>query len=550
MSLAPRTHEPIPDETVRVARAAFPKGNIYLRLRDELGPIFADAQFADLFAWRGQPGESPSQLILVSIMQYLEKLTDRDAADMVRSRIDWKYLLGLPLEDSGFDFSVLSEFRTRLIEGSAERQLLDTFLRVIQERGLVKRGGQQRTDSTHVLAAVRQMNRIELLTECLRRALDAVAAVAPDWLASWVTVAWYERYGRRSEAYRLPHKEKEQAIWLKQVGADGYTLLDQLWQQDTETAWRQLPAIDALRRIWVQQYYRNEEQIHLRQEKQDGIPPHERLIVSPDDLDARYRTKRETHWQGYVVHLTESCDVDSPHLITDVQTTPATVGDAPVLPDIQQNLSERDLLPAEHLVDTAYVSAPHLVNSQTKGIDLIGPVPADNSWQNRTPDAFTVACFSLDWVAQVATCPLGHTSQSWKHRHPGQDKAYLEITFPRALCQECSVRQQCTRSAKGSRVLHLQPQARFDMLLTARQRQKEAPFKRLYQRRAGIEGTLSQGVRSMDLRHSRYIGLAKTHLQHVFTGLAINFQRLYAWFEGVPLARTRVSHFAALAPTT
>lgn len=550
MSLAPRSPQTIPAETARVARAAFPKGNIYLRLRDELGPIYEDAQFAHLFAWRGQPGESPVQLILVSILQYIEGLSDRQTTEMMRGRIDWKYLLGLALEDSGFDYSVLSEFRQRLVEGSAEQQLLDHFLRLVGNLGLVKGRGRQRTDSTHVLAAVRQLNRIEFVTESLRQALEIVAVVAPDWLQSWVPLSWYERYSPRSEAYRLPTKAVEQGIWLQQVGQDGSTLLETIRQTEAMNWLAKVEAVDHLRQIWMQQYYRDEAGTRLRQAEKEGLPPHKQLIVSPHDLEARNRTKRETNWSGYAVHMTESCDTDLPHLITDVQTTPATVGDAPLLPIIHQALAERDLLPAEHLVDTAYVSAPHLVDSQKKEIDLIGPVPADNSWQARTPEAFPVKCFALNWEAQIATCPQGQQSQSWKHRHPGQDNAYVEIAFPPTVCRDCAVRQQCTRTQKRGRVLRLQPQDRFEMVQTRRQRQESAAFKKAYQQRAGIEGTLSQGVRQMDLRHARYIGLQKTGLQHILTAIAINFKRLYAWFESRPRAKTRVTHFATLAPCT
>src|SRR5262245_6887772 len=189
MSLHPHLIEPVPDETARIARAAFPKGQPYLTFRDALGTIFQDEDFAPLYAHTGQPGFTPWRLALVTLMQFRENLADRQAAEAVRARIDWKYLLSLELTDPGFDFSVLSEFRDRLLAGSAEELLLDKLLERCQGLGLLKARGQQRTDSTHVLAAIRVLNRLELVAETLRAALNAVATVAPDWLQAVTPLA-------------------------------------------------------------------------------------------------------------------------------------------------------------------------------------------------------------------------------------------------------------------------------------------------------------------------------------------------------------------------
>ena len=168
MSLHPQPFTAVPPETARVARAAFPKGNLHLRLRDELGAIYEDAAFTPLFAERGQPAAAPWRLALVTILQDVEGLSDRQAADAVRSRIDWKYALNLELTDPGFDFTILCEFRGRLLEGSAEHLLLDAFLQKCCERKWLKARGRQRTDSTQVLGAIRALNRVECVTETLR----------------------------------------------------------------------------------------------------------------------------------------------------------------------------------------------------------------------------------------------------------------------------------------------------------------------------------------------------------------------------------------------
>src|ERR671930_1160037 len=226
MSLHPHVIAPVPEETARVARAAFPKGNPYLLLRDTLGTIFQDDDFATCFPLDGQPGLPPWRLALVTIMQFREHLADRQAAEAVRARIDWKYLLGLDLTDAGFDFSALSEFRDRLLAGSAAELLLDKLLERCRALGLLTSHGRQRTDSSHVLAAIRVMNRLELVTETLRAALNEVATLAPDWLRSLAPADWYARYGKRIEDTRLPQGQASRDAYAQTVGEDGFALLD------------------------------------------------------------------------------------------------------------------------------------------------------------------------------------------------------------------------------------------------------------------------------------------------------------------------------------
>jgi transposase len=226
MTMWPRPSHAVPAMTAQVARAAFPKGCLAIRIRDALGEVFEDAQFAELFAVRGRPAVSPARLALVSVLQFAEGLSDRQAADAVRGRIDWKYALGLELADTGFDASVLSEFRARLATDDQAERLLQQMLARLRERGLLGRGGRQRTDATHVLAAVRELNRLELVVETLRAALEALAAAAPSWLTALAPDDWYERYGQRARDWRLPKAEAARAALAVTVGADGFALLE------------------------------------------------------------------------------------------------------------------------------------------------------------------------------------------------------------------------------------------------------------------------------------------------------------------------------------
>jgi transposase len=559
MSFRPTPCGAVPAETAAIARAAFPQGNVYLRLRDALGTIFTDAPFARLFATRGQPAACPWRLALVTLLQFAENLSDRRAADAVRSRIDWKYLLGLELADPGFDASVLSEFRGRLVTGGAEEHLLDTLLTLCRAHKLLRARGRQRTDSTHVLGAVRALNRLECATETLRAALNALASAAPDWLRAHAAPDWVERYARRADEDPVPPGEAARRAHAEQIGRDGHRLLAAVTASAAPAWLREIPAVELLRRVWVQTFCliptnavpehatgapgMAEPVVRWRSET-EGFPAALRLIGSPYDPDVRYAKKRTTTWIGYKVHLTETCDDDGPHLITHVATTPAPVDDREALAGLHGALATKELLPDTHLVDAGYVGADELVASRRDhDVTLFGPAPKGHHWQAEAEDGFTLRDFRLDWEREIATCPAGHTSRSWTP-DVNQGRTVVRIRFATTDCRPCPLKPRCTRSAR--RLLTPRRRAEHEALAAARAREAEETFAIAYRRRAGIEGTLSAGVRGLHLRRARYIGLAKTHLQHVLTAAAMNLVRLAAWLGGTPLARTRQSAFVRL----
>jgi transposase len=284
------------------------------------------------------------------------------------------------LTDSGFDASVLSEFRTRLINGNAEAQLFETMLTLFQEQGLLKPRGRQRTDSTHVLAAIPTLNRLECVGEALRHARNRLATLAPEWLQVWVPTVWFDRSSRRFEDYRLPPGKAERSALAEEIGTDGRRLLLARFDPATPAWLREGPAVAMLRRVWIQQFYAPDGAGRVRWRSAEDLPPAALLISSPYDPDARYGRKRETEWTGYKVHLSETCDDETPNLLTDVTTTPATTTDVAVLPEIQESVAERKLTPSEHIVDAGYMSADHLLTSQrAHGIELLGPVAEDRS---------------------------------------------------------------------------------------------------------------------------------------------------------------------------
>ena len=544
MSLRPQPMTLIPEDTARVARAAFPRGNLYMRLRDELGLLFTDEAFVPLFAVRGRPAEAPGRLALVTIMQYIEGLSDRQAADAVRSRIDWKYILGLELTDPGFDSTVLSEFRTRLSAGRAEHHLLEALLERCRERKLLRAHGRQRTDSTHVLGAIRAVNRIVCVAETMRHALNSLAVAAPEWLRAHSRPEWLERYGPRAHDERIPKGEQPRLAYAHAVGLDGYVLLDAIDAADAPAWLREVPAIQTLRRIWVQQFYRTQERIRWRTAA-EGLPPAARMISSPYDRDAHYAKKYTTSWVGYKVHFTESCEADAPRLITHVETTSGPTADAEVTNTIHEQLQAKQLLPRLHIVDTGYLDAELLVTSQHEyGVELLGPTRPDYRWQAQSGQGFDASHFVIDWEQQHAICPMGQRSHSWTPAIDGRHNAVIKIKFSQRDCQACASRPDCTRATR--RTVTVRPQAQHLSLQAARQRERTTAYTAEYAIRAGIEGTISQAVRAFGVRRARYLGAAKTHLQHILTAAAINFVRVGMWIAGERPAKTRPSRFQAL----
>jgi len=549
MSLESRADDGVPELTARVVRASFPKGTLAIRIREVLGALFTDEDFAEAFPGRGRPAISPGSLALVSVLQYAEGLSDRQAADQVRARMDWKYLLGLELDDPGFDFTVLGDFRSRLITHGLEERVLQVVLARLSEAALLRAGGRQRTDSTHVLTAVRTLNRMEFVGETLRATLEVLAAAAPNWLTPLISPAWVERYGAKVDNYRFPKGENVRREWAEQVGRDGFTLLDAV-DAATAPAWLcEVPAVRILRRAWSEQYHRDGQEVCWWEGK--DLPPARDRLSSPYDTDAHYGIKRGSGWCGYKVHLSETCEPDAPHLITNVETTNATVNDTEVTAEVHQHLAERELKPREHVVDAGYVTAAHILAArENHGIDLVGPVGLDTHHSGRDTQApdLTQAAFKTDWEARKIVCPQGASSISWSQQRKASGTPLVRVHFALADCDPCPLRQRCTKAANGKRgrSLTLLPREQQQILEERRAEQQTDEWKERYDVRAGVEGTISQAVRRTHLRRATYRGQNKTHLANVLSVTALNIARVDAWLNGTPLGATRVSHPARL----
>jgi transposase len=545
---------PVPETTATAVRAAFPKGNLYVDLREEFGSLYRDELFADFYSNRGHPVEvAPWRLALVTVMQYIEGLTDRQSADAVRRCMDWKYALSLELTDPGFNFTELHDFRQRLLSHDGAQCLLDTFLDTCKERGWIKARGQQRTDSTYVVAAIRRLYYLECVQEAMHHALNQLSEAAPEWVREWAPLEWYERYGPRADLLRLPKETSKRNALALVIGADGYQLMDWLWHDASARPLCDLPAVEILRQIWIQHYYRCTEpgMEELRWRDTADQPPTAQIIQSPYDLDARYGTKRDMNWVGYKVHLSETCDEGQPDLITQVTTTLATTSDFVMGEPIEQDLADRNLLPGIHLVDSGYVVADLLVSGpRMHQIDVMGPPLSSSSRQNRENQGYDLHSFVIDWEAQQAPCPQGHHSVKWSPGYSPWGHPVIRIRFDKATCLACAMRAACTSSKEASRQITVKPQAQHEAIQAARKRQETAEFKTTYALRAGVESTISQGARRFDLRRSRYIGLARTHLQQTINATAMNLVRVADWLRKGRSTQPKrpPGHFARLAP--
>ncbi|MFF0066697.1 IS1182 family transposase [Streptomyces sp. NPDC005279] len=551
MSLESWAGGEIPELTWRVARRAFPKRSLAIRLRDSLGQVFDDALFAAAFPVDGRPAASPGALAMVSVMQYAEGLSDRQAAEAVRARIDWKYLLGLDLDDSGFDHSLLARFRARLVAHGLEERVLEAVLEAACGQGLLRRGGRQRTDSTRVVADVRLLNRMEFVAETLRAALEALAAAAPDWLEHALAereTDWLGRYGERVDSWHGLPDDQDRESWLRQVGEDGFHLLTAAWRPDAPDWLRRIPALQTLRWAWVQQYHRGQEGVRAR-EGEDLPPGHQRL-ASPYDTEARYGIKKTTGWTGYCLHLTETCEDDAPRLITDVATTSAAEGDdSQALPGIHTRLAGRELMPAEQLVDSGYVTAGTLVAArQEHGIELVGPARPVAGGDGR--ERFGHERFRIDDARREAVCPAGQTSISWATTRSSRRTRVplVQVRFDAAACRACPLRSQCTTAGNGKwgRALTLREPAQRAALQQRRREQETDAWRERYRPRAGIEATICQIVHRTHARRSRYRTAAATHLGHCLAATAINLIRIDAWQQGHRPERTRTTHLCRL----
>lgn len=525
MCLKVRPPWPMPPETAAVGKAILKEDSPYRLIGERLFEGCRENDYADLYSMEGKPGISPVILAFVTVFQFMERLPDRQAAESVRMRMDWKYALHLPLAYEGFDYSVLSEFRDRLLAHQAEGRVFEQLVQEFRSMGLVKERGKQRTDSIAMLMKVRHLSRLELVVETLRLAVGAILKVDRAWAEALIPPSWEERYSERFVLQR--HTQEEWAEHDQHVGSDGEWLIARLTGEGAPAEIKNLAEVQVLKTVWAQQFREVQgKMVYQELKKYDGHTQ----IQTPHDPQARYSRKRIQEWIGGKVQVTETDDEGYPHLITDIAGTCSSQTDYESLAEIQARLKERHCLPKEQYVDSGYMSGPNLAVSVQNGIDLIGPTVPVVSPQSKIPDGITTEYFDIDVEQLQATCPGGNSvgpDFGWKGK--------IRFLFPKEVCAACGLRERCC-TGEGGRTLCVG--TTYPLLQQARKRQKTEAFQQDYHKhRCGVEGCVSALARGNGMRTSRYIGNQKRHLQAVFCGTAANLKRTALWLAGVRAKR-------------
>jgi transposase len=317
---------------------------------------------------------------------------------------------------------------------------------------------------------------LELLGETFRAALNELARVAPEWLKPRIKQHWLDWFVHRVEEHRIVKGKEAREAQAIAIGEDGFDLLDALEKDQAVCVCLEQPALKALKLIWEQQY-----------EKVDGkliLPEFERLpsdrVRSPFDLKGCYGKKREKTWVGYKVHLTEACDKDAPSIITNVLVTKASAQEMLAARQVHERLKQNQIVPEEHFLDAGYVSADLVLQCREEGIEIVGPMAHNSTWQHVANKGFALDDFKIDWDKKSVTCPKGKTSKSWTELKSKQGPPMIYTHFSPVDCQSCRSKKHCTKARTQGRGLSFRPKESHELLRKRRAKQKTEQWKVLY----------------------------------------------------------------------
>ena len=503
----------------------------YRLFREQVLPALCQARetLAGLYCEaNGRPAIEPVVMAGVTLLQFMEKVSDRRAVELVRMHLGWKFAMDLEVTYEGFHATSLVSFRERLLEGQAERVVLDAVLDRLRQAGLVRKRSKQRLDSTHVLGWVSAMSRLEVVRETLRLALGAMDRVgaAPDW-ADWGVVK--ERYRGAPSDWRHVSRE-ELRRRFEQAGVDAARLI--AWEGPGSDAWRETEAAGVLQRVFVEQYEAVDGVVKGRSKESSGT------VQNPHDPDAQWATKNakdKRGWVGYKAQVVETvpetagpkpAGEPTDQFVTEVTTTEAIASD---LDGMERALTAQEShgqeRPSELFVDAAYVSDDTLAESAERGTELVGPARPCPTHKG----GLSVERFDVDVSNRRAVCPAGKTSTQCSFIHDShQGNAYYRFEWG-AACDACALRGSCTTSKSGRRSVCVGEH--HDRLQARRREMKTEAFRKRMHQRNAIEGTISELTR-LGLRRTRYRGLAKTTLANDVLAAACNVRRwlrLLAW---------------------
>lgn len=496
---------------------------VYLTIKNVIAPLIRDEDYADMYSHLGRRPVSPRTLVLTMLLQFLENLSDRRAAKNVRFRLDWKMVIGLAVNDPGFHFSDLGEFRDRLEKHNKERAAFDVLLKKLKELGLIRKHQKQRLDATHVLGHLRKLSRLECLAESIRLTLKRLADLLED--------ADFERLApvdiRKLYTDELTTQNMDQQAVrrsLRSAGGHALTLLERVAGHSKSSELSMLEQVKTLRRVFEQYFEVTPEGAPVVKEKLPKGEGKDR-IVTPHEVEARWSEKRGKEWVGYKLQVTETADrpTEGPdgtvqpavNFITDIAVTNAAEADIQYTQEAIDRQGRRGLVPEEFMVDQAYVSGAHIIEAARKGVLLVGPAAAPNPGGIEMPQEL----FSIDVSGEEAVCPQGEKSVYWKKDRKGA----IQVRFSAKACNECSIKTKCTKNKRG-RTLTLAPE--YECLQARREWMKTDDFKERMKARNGIEGTISEMCRAHGARYARYRGKKPLGIQEFFSGFSVNAKRL------------------------
>jgi hypothetical protein len=488
----------------------------------------------------GRPGVEPVILLGVLIFQFLERVPDRQAAELVKYHLGWKLALNLDLNFRGIHHTTLSYFRDRLLaDGKA-----DLAMRIISEgleaAGLVKRRDKQRLDSTHILGAVARLSALECVRETLALALEELQPrLKAEALPEFWDLVW-ERYVES----KLDYKSSEETLRAKQrqAGVDCLRLLQ--WLAPLPIELREGKAITLLRKVFSEQFVVQEAG------KVEAVKVHATGVVqNPHDPEAEWsakgRGKHKKEWVGYKVQLAETVPQQEGQIgfITSVVTQRASQSDDPGLELTLEKQKQMGMeRPSEMYVDGAYISANAITQAREEGWELMGPAQPSPA-PPKQPELYRIEAFDVNIEQRKAVCPQGKIStECSKLTERDSGKVTYRFEFGRQ-CRNCIVKHLCVPEGQPHRMIRVG--ALHEALQQRRREQKTPEFKLQMQQRNGIEGTISELVRGHALRRARYKGFAKVDLQNQLVAAACNIKR---WLRRISLGASQPAPEAHLAP--
>lgn len=529
--ILPTLADPGPDPALLAQFAASAKAPKVVRQRAEFFVFFAETVYSRLVQYRpllaplycardGRPALEPIRLLAVLVLQMVERMPDRQAAEAMQYDTRWRLALHLSAGEGACDPSLLSVFRDRLLAGGQERLAFEAVLALLVAEGWLPKRSKQRLDSTHICGLLARLSRLECARETIRlvlEALEAREALPAEWTAQW------ERYVENKVDPRSTTETLKAKV--REAGEDMHLILT--WARQPGAPWEQTEEIQVLRRVFEENYELDENGARRQTRAQ---PPG--AVHNPHEPEAQWSSKSTTkdkEWVGYKTQVAETvqdtpCQPGEPtaSFITAIVTQNAIASDKPGLTAVLDEQASLGLAaPSALYVDGAYVWGQSLKDAHDEGRELRGPAPA-------APDrgkTFTAEAFDVDVAGRSAVCPAGQRSTNCSRlKEATTGKVNFRFEWKHALCGDCLKRSECVGPTQSYRTLVVGEHHRF---LQARRREMHSEaFQTEMHRRNAIEGTQSELVRAYGLRHARYRGLGKVRLQNYLIGAACNLRRL------------------------